>query len=81
MVFLSHRTPAQSTWLSCVAIRARQAGHARLVVSAVEWVARLAVAYHAPLQQDLVQLCRYPLLVVGEVGYIPFDPELANPLF
>ncbi len=29
-------------------------------------------------QQELVRLARYPLLVVDEVGYIPFEPEAAN---
>jgi DNA replication protein DnaC len=33
------------------------------------------------LQAELVRLGRSPLLVVDEVGYIPFEPEAANLFF
>jgi DNA replication protein DnaC len=63
-------------------IRACQAGHRVLFATASEWVARLADAHHAGrLQTELVRLGRYPLLVVDEVGYIPFEPEAANLFF
>jgi len=32
-------------------------------------------------QAELIRLGRYPLLVVDEVGHIPFEPEAANLLF
>ena len=65
-----------------LAIRACQAGHRVLFATAAEWVARLADAHHAGrLQTELVRLGRYPLLVVDEVGYIPFEPEAANLFF
>src|SRR5246500_5575036 len=52
-----------------IAIRACQAGHRVLFATASEWVGRLAEAPHAGrLQQELVRLGRYPLLVVDEVG-------------
>lgn len=42
----------------------------------------LAQAHHAgKLQAELVRLGRYPLLVIDEVGYIPFEPEAANLFF
>jgi DNA replication protein DnaC len=42
-------------------------------------VARLADAHHAgKLQAELVKLGRIPLLIVDEVGYIPFEAEAAN---
>ena len=45
-------------------------------------MARLAEAHHAGrLQDELVRLGRYPLLVIDEVGYIPFEPEAANLFF
>ena len=48
-----------------IAIRACQAGHRVLFATASEWVARLAEADHAGrLQQELIRLGRYPLLVV-----------------
>jgi DNA replication protein DnaC len=65
-----------------LAIRACQAGHRVLFATASQWVARLAEAHHAGrLQTELVRLGRYPLLVVDEVGYIPFEPEAANLFF
>jgi len=65
-----------------LAIRACQAGHRVLFATASEWVARLADAHTAGrLQDELVRLGRYPLLVVDEVGYIPFEPEAANLFF
>jgi IstB-like ATP binding protein/transposase IS116/IS110/IS902 family protein len=63
-------------------IRACQAGHRVLFATAAQWVARLADAHAAGrLQPELVRLGRYPLLVVDEVGYIPFEPEAANLFF
>jgi DNA replication protein DnaC len=63
-------------------IRACQAGHRVLFATAAQWVARLADAHTTGrLQPELVRLGRYPLLVVDEVGYIPFEPEAANLFF
>jgi len=65
-----------------LAIRACQAGHRVAFATAAEWVARLAEAHHAGrLQAELIKLGRYPLLVIDEVGYIPFEPEAANLFF
>src|SRR6266567_1776254 len=65
-----------------MAIRACQAGHRVLFATASQWVARLADAHAAGrLQAELVRLGRYPVLVVDEVGYIPFEAEAANLFF
>jgi len=65
-----------------LAIRACQAGHRVLFATASQWVDRLAAAHHnGNLQQELLKLGRYPLLVIDEVGYIPFEPEAANLFF
>jgi DNA replication protein DnaC len=65
-----------------LAIRACQAGHRVLFATAAQWVARLAdVHTQGRLQPELVRLGRYPLLVVDEVGYIPFEAEAANLFF
>jgi len=65
-----------------LAIRACQAGHRVQFATASEWVDRLAAAHHTGrLQTELIRLGRYPLLVVDEVGYIPFEPEAANLFF
>ena len=65
-----------------LAIRACQAGHRVQFATAAEWVTRLAEAHHTGrLQDELRRLGRYPLLVIDEVGYIPFEPEAANLFF
>jgi DNA replication protein DnaC len=63
-------------------IRACQAGHRVAFATAAEWVARLAVAHHAGrLQDEITKLGRIPLLIIDEVGYIPFEAESANLFF
>lgn len=65
-----------------LAIRACQAGHRVLFATAAEWVARLAEAHQSGrIHQELTRLGRYPLIVIDEVGYIPFEPEAANLFF
>jgi DNA replication protein DnaC len=65
-----------------LSIRACQAGHRVAFATAAAWVARLADAHaQGRLQAELVRLGRYPLLVVDEVGYIPFEAEAANLFF
>ena len=63
-------------------VRACQAGHRTAFATAAEWVARLAEAHHAGrLQDELTKLGRVPLLIIDEVGYIPFEAEAANLFF
>jgi DNA replication protein DnaC len=63
-------------------MRACQAGHRVLFATAAQWVARLAEAHaQGRLQPELVRLGRSPLLVIDEVGYIPFEAEAANLFF
>lgn len=63
-------------------IRACQAGHRVLFATAAGWVTRLAGAHAAgQLERELRRLVRYPLLVIDEVGYLPFEREAANLVF
>jgi len=63
-------------------IRACLAGHRVVFKTATEWVALLAEAQrHGRLDDELARLQRIPLLIVDEVGYIPFDPQAANLMF
>ncbi|HZJ29320.1 MAG TPA: IS21-like element helper ATPase IstB [Solirubrobacterales bacterium] len=63
-------------------IRACLAGQRVAFATATEWVARLGDAKrHGNLEPELQRLGRTPLLIVDEVGYIPFDPEAANLMF
>jgi DNA replication protein DnaC len=65
-----------------LSIRACQAGHRVLFATAAEWVDRLGVAHSVGrLHDELRRLGRYPLLVIDEVGYIPFEAEAANLFF
>ncbi len=63
-------------------IRACQAGHRVAFATAAEWVARLVAAHHAGrLQAEITKLGRTPLVIIDEVGYIPFEAEAANVFF
>jgi DNA replication protein DnaC len=65
-----------------VSIRACLAGQRVAFATATEWVARLAEAKRQnTLDAELRRLSFIPVLVVDEVGYIPFDPEAANLMF
>ncbi len=65
-----------------IAIRACLQGQRVAFASATEWVARLGDAKAAgSLESELRRLGFIPLIVVDEVGYIPFDPEAANLMF
>ena len=63
-------------------IRACLAGQRVAFATATEWVARLGDAKRrGNLEAELRRLSFVPLIIVDEVGYIPFDPEAANLMF
>ena len=67
---------------TALGIRACLAGQRVLFATATQWVARLAEAKRqGGLEAELKRLSFVPLLVVDEIGYIPFDPEAANLMF
>ena len=50
--------------------------------TASNWITRLADAHHAGrLEAELKKIRRYKLIIVDEVGYIPFDQDAANLFF
>uniref|UniRef100_UPI0006282FEB IS21-like element helper ATPase IstB n=1 Tax=Streptomyces europaeiscabiei TaxID=146819 RepID=UPI0006282FEB len=63
-------------------VRACQAGHRVLFATATEWAARLAGARaEGRLTEELSALDACPLLIVDEVGYLPFDTDTARLVF
>lgn len=63
-------------------ISAARGGHRVLFATATDWVARLSAAHRlGNLATELSKLRRYPLIVVDEVGYLPFEQEAANLFF
>jgi DNA replication protein DnaC len=63
-------------------IRAASQGQRVLFASAIEWVMRLQRAHaQGRLSDELARLRRYALLIIDEVGYIPFEQEAANLFF
>ena len=65
-----------------MAIKAAQTGHRVAFATVLDWVARLKPAHNASrLPAELAKLRRSGLLVVDEVGYIPFGQDAADLFF
>ena len=65
-----------------LAVRACHAGYSVLFDTASNWIIRLAAAHQANrLEAELKKIRRYKLIIIDEVGYIPFDQDAANLFF
>ena len=74
IIFLGLPGTGKSHLAIALGIRACQAGHRVAFATAAQWVDRLGEAHHKGLLHDeLVRLGRTPLLIIDEVGYIPFE--------
>jgi DNA replication protein DnaC len=63
-------------------MKAAGQGHRLLFATATEWMQRLQSAHQlGRLPAELVRLRRYGLIIIDEVGYIPFDQDTANLFF
>ena len=63
-------------------VTAARHGHRVLFATATDWVTRLTEAHRAGrLASELTKLRRYGLIVVDEVGYLPFEEDAANLFF
>src|SRR5580658_3686945 len=78
-VFLGPPGTGKSHLSIALGVRACLAGHRVAFATAAEWVDRLGAAHDAgKLQEELRRLGRVPLVIIDEVGYIPFQGEAAN---
>ena len=65
-----------------LARKAAEQGHRVQFGTATQWLARLQAAHDKDtLNEKFNKLRRYPLLVVDEIGYIPFEADAANRFF
>lgn len=63
-------------------VKAAQNGHSVLFDTGSNWITRLAGAHQAgTLDAELKKIRRYKLIIIDEVGYIPFDTDAANLFF
>lgn len=63
-------------------VKAAHAGYSVLFDTASNWIARLSTAHYANrLEAELKKIRRYKLIIIDEVGYIPFDQDAANLFF
>lgn len=63
-------------------VKAAHAGYSVLFDTANNWITRLTEAHQAGrLEAELKKIRRYKLIIIDEVGYIPFDQDAANLFF
>ncbi|MCB0911597.1 MAG: IS21-like element helper ATPase IstB [Propionibacteriaceae bacterium] len=63
-------------------VQACRHGHRVLFATATDWVTRLSDAHSAgKLAAELAKLRRYGLIIIDEVGYLPFEQDAANLFF
>jgi DNA replication protein DnaC len=67
---------------TALGVIAARHGHRVLFATATDWVTRLTDAHRAGrLPNELARLRRYGLIIVDEVGYLPFEQDAANLFF
>ena len=82
VIFLGPPGTGKTHLSIALGVQAARRGYRVAFASATDWVMRLGEAKHAGrLADELERLGRIPLLIVDEVGYIPFDPDAASLFF
>lgn len=82
IIFLGPPGTGKTHLSIALGVQAARRGYRVAFATATEWVMQLGEARRAGrLSETLERLERIPLLIVDEVGYIPFDPEAASLFF
>jgi DNA replication protein DnaC len=82
VIFLGPPGTGKTHLSIALGVQAARRGHRVAFASAHDWVGRLASAKRTGrLEEELERLRRVPLVIVDEVGYIPFDPDAAALFF
>ena len=82
VIFLGPPGTGKTHLSIALGVQAARRGYRVAFATATEWVMRLSDAKRAGrLADELERLDRIPLLIVDEVGYIPFDPDAASLFF
>lgn len=67
---------------TALGVAAAHQGHRILFATATDWTSRLTEAHsRGRLAAELTRLRRYELIIVDEVGYLPFEQDAANLFF
>ena len=67
---------------TALGVAAARHGHRVLFATATDWITRLTDAHRVGrLSAELARLRRYALIIIDEVGYLPFEQDAANLFF